>query len=180
MLVNSYSTTLSSLKNRDFSTTDKPLYLKRQHSLDSIAFGLNSRPNLREIFDEIDKTPLNTWKKSRKSDTKISSARVYDHPEYGKVKVGLTIAYRDDLTVQFQNGYKVKAFIEVPKYKISNATVNEDSGLFNLAQRIIGNDTYQKLKSRVEKEHELSLKKYDEMTRPFKRKKERHKLNVLA
>jgi hypothetical protein len=180
MQINFCSNSINYLTKKQVQKPDNLSGLKTQPSFDQVTFGLRSQPFLHEILDEIHSTSSGGWKKFRKCDSKISSTRMLDHPKFGKVKIGLTMGYRKDLEPEFLNGHNVKAFIEIPKHKISTATINTDSNLFQLAQRVIGNETYSQFKVRADKEQELSLRKYDEMTKPFKRKKERHKLSLMA
>ena len=155
---------LNIYSNCGLKTIFKPqLNLKQQLKSDTVSFSskmpespLNLAEELFKNFESAD------WQKFRKCSTKDTEIRVYNHPIYGKIKVGLTIRPGKDNISTFES-YKVRAFMEIQHNKQRFSVSNRDCYLFKLAEKVTGESSFKRLKTHIDKEKDLSLKKFNKM-----------------
>lgn len=131
---------------------------------DKISFSSNSTYNDYDVIKDLyDNTTQKDWKNAKKGDTKLSKIVELTHPEYGKIKIGITLDPKHFTpSSSFPGLYKAKAFIEAPKININQtSTTAENSILYKLVKNIIGQEPIDRLNNRGEAERKLSLKRFE-------------------
>jgi hypothetical protein len=147
-------------------------YVKHSENGDIVSFSSRSPFQLRDIISDLQQAKDIKWVKFRKCDTKLSSAREYDHPEYGKIRVGMTLEFREDHYPFDTHGDNLKAFIEIPSLELSTSSSNTDNDLFKLVNKIIDPQITKQFQARASREKELFVKRYTRMLEKYVNQKE--------
>lgn len=126
-------------------------------------------------------TSKSDWKKTRKGSTKVTESRQYKHPQYGVIKVGVTIDGVGKSDIDFKY-HKVKVFMAIPD---SNIIVPGQLGtghIFDLAKCVIGPEHIERLQKRAEQEQQLTSARWDKMVDKYglKEKKRKNRNMYLA
>lgn len=153
--------TLAANDNSAISKPEKTKTKKLKTKIKDYPFSVN-------LMNELTRTTCKTnWKTPRKGSTKLSEARVYEHPEHGKIKLTVTIEPGKGQNISYRDLNPMMLIFEVPQYDIKYTLSSGDNALTALAKVAIGPENIERLQQRRQKESALSLKRYEKMLDEF-------------